>query len=243
MSEARKKLPKSVSFRGPFRFPKLSEPDFGNEKYPKPDGEFSVGLIGRADAKEVKAFLKELEPHYTAAIAEGAEKFKAMSVAARKKLEKQGVKGPIENPLFTEIYDKETEEPTGEIVFKFAGTASGERKKGPKAGTRWNWKPVIFDAKGKRIEKVPDIWGGTIGKVSFEMQPYFIESSGAAGLKLKLLGAQIIDLVSAGARTASDLGFEEEEGYEHKDTKPDGEFGDETGGDADDSDDDGSANF
>jgi hypothetical protein len=241
LSEARKKLPKFVSPKGPFRFPKLVEPDYGNEKYPKPDGEYSVQQVFKADSKEAKQLIKDLTPLYKEAIAEAAEKFKAMSVAARKKLERQGVKGPIENPLFNEIYDKETEEPTGEITFKFAGRASGERKKGPKAGTRWNWKPTIFDAKGKRIDKAPDIWGGTIGKVAFEAEPYFIEGSGAAGLKLKLLSVQIIDLVSGGSRSAADFGFEEEEGYAHEDA-PDEETFPE--GDADDdSDDDGSANF
>jgi hypothetical protein len=179
-----------------------------------------------ASNPEAKAFLTELEPHYKAALAEAAELFKALPVGTRKAFEKKGVKAPQANPLFTEIYDKETEEATGEIFFKFAMRASGEYKKGPKQGQRWNRKPTIFDAKGKRMTKLPSIWGGTIGKVAFEAVPYFIPGTAAAGLRLALVGVQIIDLVAGGERSAKDLGFGAEDGYEHSDT--DGPFEDES---------------
>lgn len=215
MSEAKKKLPQFTSPRGTFRYPKISEPDFGNEKFPKPDGEYSVQLVLQADSPEAKDIIGKLTPLYAAAMAEAAEAFKALPVGTRKAFEKKGVKGPVENPLFTELYDKETEEPTGEIVFKFAMKASGEYKKGPKAGKRWSRRPNIFDAKGKRMVKLPDIWGGTVGKVAFEAASYFITGTAAAGLRLPLVGVQIIDLVSGGERTAGSMGFGEEDGYEH----------------------------
>lgn len=216
MAEARKKLPQFTSERGTFRYPKLTEPDLGNEDYPKPDGEYSVQLVLKADSAEAKKMIATLTPLYKEAIAEAGQAFKDLPIASRKKLEKQKVKGPIENPLYAEIFDKETEEPTGEIAFKFGMKAGGTYKKGPKEGKSWSRKPMVFDAKGKRMDgKLPDIWGGTVGKVSFEAGPYFIPGSALAGLKLSLVAVQIIDLVQSGQRSAESLGFGEEEGYEH----------------------------
>jgi len=95
--------------------------------------------------------------------------------------------------------------------------ASGEVKNGPKKGQKWSRKPMIFDAAGQPMRKVPDIYGGTIGRVRFSLRPYFIKGTGAAGLKLALEAVQIIDLVSGGQRSASSCGFEAEEGYVHSD--------------------------
>lgn len=210
--------PKFISFKGAFKFPKLSEPDFGTDEYPKPDGEFSLKLVGQADAADVKKMIAELAPLHAAAVEKGKKLFKELPIATRKKLGELKV-----NPLFTEVYDKETEEPTGEIEFKFAMKHSGEYKKGPKAGKRWTRKPDIFDAKGNKMNPAPQIWGGTIGRVAFEIGTdqdgdpgYFIKGTGAAGLKLGLNAARILDLVSGGSREASDYGFDDEEdGYEY----------------------------
>ena len=219
----RKKNPTAISPRGPLKFPKIDKVDYGTKDYPKPNGEYSTKLVLEADAPETKAFLAKLMPIYREAMAEAAQKFKELKVETRKKLGKVQ-----ENDLFTTLYDQETEEPTGYIEFKFAMPASGERKD----KTKWSAKPSIFDAKGKPMTKVPEIWSGTEAKVSFECQPYFIPGTGAAGLKLKLKAVQIIDLVSGGQRTASSFGFGEEDGYTHDDAPdvPDednGGFGDE----------------
>ena len=50
-----------------------------------------------------------------------------------------------------------------------------------------------------------------------------------AGLSFYLNGAQVIDLVGPGARSAASLGFGEEEGYTAADSS---EFSDESEGDA-----------
>lgn len=205
MTERKKRVTLTTP-RGVFLFPKLTAPDFGNQKFPKPNGEYSVQMILKADEASTKAFLKKLQPYYDEAMEEAAEAFKALKVDVRKKLGKV-----TENDLFTTIYDQETEEPTGEIKFKFAMTASGVRKD----KTKWSAKPGIFDAKGKPMVKAPDIWSGTVGIVSFQPSAYFIPGTGAAGLKLGLAAAQIIDLVSNGSRSASSYGFGEEDGYEY----------------------------
>lgn len=208
--EKRKKLPQITTSAGTFRYPKLTEPDYGNDKFPKPDGEYSVQLMMSRDSPEAKQLIEILKPHYEEALAFAKEEFDKLPVGTRKKL-----KEISPNPFFTTVYDKETEEPTGEIIFKATKKASGVYKKGPKEGQKWTSKPVIFDAKGNRMVKVPSIWSGTVGKMAVELSPYFVAGTGACGLKLNLVGVQILDLVSAGERSASSLGFGVEEGYEY----------------------------
>jgi hypothetical protein len=204
------KKPSFTSPKGVFRFPALTKPDFGNEAFPKPNGEYKVQLIlSMADAQPL---IDKLAPLYAEAIVEGEDKFSKLKVEQRKKL-----KEFTANELFAEEYDKETEEPTGNVIFKFATTASGVNAK----GEAWSRKVPVFDAKGKPMPKPPAIWGGTIGKVSFECGTYFIAGTGAGGLKLYLSAAQILELVSTGSRNASGFGFGEEDGYSADDESPD----------------------
>lgn len=205
MADKKQKNPEFTSPRGVFVFPKLTEADYGNEKFPKPDGEYSVQL--RMPVADADAFIEaKLKGLLADAYAQAREEFAKLPVGTRKKL------GDItENDLVKIEYDKETEEETGYVLFKFAMKASGKTK----AGKAWSRKPVIFDAKGKKMVKVPAIWGGTEGKVSFEARPYFIPGTGAAGLKLALNAVQVIDLVSGGGRDAEGYGFGAEDGYEY----------------------------
>lgn len=205
------------------KYPKLDKPDYGSKDYPKPDGEYSTLGVMEAEDRAVKKFLADLAPHYQEAIELANEEFKKLKVETRKKL--GGVK---ENDLFTTLYDPETEEPTGFIQIKAAMKASGTRKD----KSVWKAKPDIYDAKGRPMTKVPEIWSGTKGILSLELQPYFIPGTGAAGLKLKLKAVQIIDLVSGGTRTASSHGFQSyDDGYEYEEPVED----DTTNEDEDDS--------
>src|SRR6202035_5432901 len=81
---------------------------------------------------------------------------------------------------------------------------------------KWSRRPAIFDAKGTSLKNCPTIWGGTVGKVGFSVVEggYFIPGTGAVGLKLGLEGVQIIDLRSGAARTAAQMGFDAEEGFD-----------------------------
>jgi len=199
---------KGTSPKGTFRYPALSKPDFGTKDYPNPDGAYKVGLILSED--EAQPLIKMLQPAYDKAMEEAEAAFAKLPVGTRKKL------GEVtKNDLYTVEYDKETEEPTGNLIFNFKMKASGTRKD----NTTWSAKPALFDAKGKPLLKVPEIWGGTIGKVSFEAIPYFVSGTGAAGLSLRLNAAQIIELRSGSSRDASDYGFGEEDGFEADDSQ------------------------
>ncbi|MDO8839668.1 MAG: hypothetical protein Q7V31_12145 [Parvibaculum sp.] len=226
----KKKLPTLTSPRMTLKWPKLNEPDYGSKDYPKEDGEFSTKGVLRLGSPECDALLKVLQPLHDEAVSLAEQAFKELKVDVRKKLEaKNGKKGVQINALYTAIYDKETEEPTGDVEFKFVTTASGVYKNGPKAGKRWNREVAIFDAKGIAMAKAPDIWGGTVAKVSYKASPYFIAGTGAAGLKLNLDAVQIIDLVSKGSRAASSYGFGEEDGgyeYDPSDDSTDDASGD-----------------
>lgn len=242
---ADRKITKMTTPRASFKWPKLTEPDYGTNQYPKPEGEYSTKLVFREDDPAFQSFRTKIEKAHAVAVENAREAFKELKVATRKKL------GDITiNEPFTVVYDQETEEPTGEVEMKVSMKASGEVKKGPRKGKKWSRKPQLFDAKGKPMMKVPDIWGGTVGKVSFTFASdgYFIPGTGACGISFQLEAAQIIDLVSGGQRQAGDYGFGEEDGYEHDDAvvededEEDDEFGDETGGE-DDDDPEGAADF
>lgn len=240
----RPKMIVATSPKGVFVFPKLNEPDYGSKDYPVPLGQYVVRLRVEKSDPKVQAFLTKVEAVLAEAKAAAEAKFKDMKVANKQKLKAaNGDTGLKANPLFTEIYDEETEQPTGEIEFKFQLPAKVEIKKGPRAGKVMTFKPIIADARGLPIpaNKLPPIWGGTVGIVSFEFQEggYFIEGSGLYGVKMRLLGVQIIDLKSGGERSAQSLGFKQEEGFSSDDLA---EREDDTTEDSDDTDGEGTPN-
>lgn len=217
MADKKPKAFKGTTPRGVFVFPALNKPDYGNDKFPKPDGEYKVTL--RYSEDEAQALIKLLEPEYEKALEAAEEEFQKLPIGTRKKL-----KEVTKNDLYQTEYDKETEEPTGYLLFKFTMKASGISKKDKK---QWTRKPSIFNAKGVALKNPPSIWGGSEGKVSFEANPYFIPGTGAAGLSLRLQAVQLIELVSEGSRSASSFGFGEEEGYDEANEFPDGDSGDD----------------
>ncbi|WP_043879582.1 DUF2815 family protein [Azorhizobium caulinodans] len=231
MAGKKSKDPSFTSPKGTFKFPRLTEPDF---KY-KAEGEYSLKLI--VPRPEAQPLIDKLQPLWDEAIDAGKAAFKELPVATRKKMEAQG-KGFTANPFFSPVYGDDEEE-TGEVEFKFSMTHSGEYKKGPKAGQKWTRSPSLFDAKGKPLPKSVQIWGGTLGRVSFEVAPYWVPGQASAGLSLRLKAVQVIDLVSGGQRSASSYGFTEEDGYQAPDDEPEGTEADSPdAGEATDEDDD-----
>ena len=211
----KKKYPRLVTPKGTFAFPKLRTPD---TKFKK-EGEYSVKLV--LDKKSADELIKKIQPHFDAAVKAGQEEYDGL-----KKVVKD--KNPFKTvDYFTPEYDDD-DEPTGNIVFSFKMTASGEYKNGPKKGQKWTRKPALFDAKGKPLPTKVEPWGGTVGKVSFEVVPFFTVGVGA-GVSLRLQAVQVIDLIQGGERGAKDYGFGEEDGYE-----ADEEFEGETSDDEDD---------
>lgn len=212
-----------ITPKGIFKFPNLIKPDFGTDKYPKEGGEYNVRLV--LPLEEAQPLIDKLQPEMDKAEEEAQAKFKELSVPQRKKLG-----APKAQDFYQEVYDRDTEEPTGEVEFRFAMKASGKNAKGEK----WERKPTIFDAKGKPVT-LKAIWGGTKGKVSFEVSPYFVDGTGVYGIKLYLRAVQVIELNQGGSRSASDFGFGQEDGFDSSEMEDDDSnsegFDDETGGD------------
>lgn len=224
MATQKKQNTQLISPRGVFVFPALNKPDYGTKDYPKPDGEYKVTLRVPTEVAEkwregaLKALIDQARE-------EAEQEFAKLPVATRKKL-----KEVTWNEVGTEEYDKATEEPTGFVLFKFTMKASGIRKADKKPWTR---KPQIFDARGKYLEKPPEIWGGSEGYVAFEASPYFIPGTGAAGVSLRLNAVQLVKLVQGGQRDAAAFGFAaQDDGFDSSEYEaPAEEFG---GGSGDD---------
>lgn len=206
------KRPQFTSPKGVFRFPKLTEPD---TKF-KAEGEYSVNVVFDASLPEVKKLMAMCDKEAAASLASAKEK--AKTPAEAKKWETKYLP-------YKEVEDDETGEPTGEVAFKFTMKASGVSKK---TGKPWTRKPVLFDAKGRRITDDINIGGGTEGKISFEVIPYAPTTTVGASVKLALEAVQIIDLKSWGEKSADQYGFGAEDGYSADETE--GRFEDESEG-------------
>jgi hypothetical protein len=229
--------PKFISPRGVWNYPALHEASKGSKDYPDPDGSYKVDLMLEADDKLTKGLLAKLEPLAQEALEKAKEEWEGTSVANRKKFPK----GPELQEFFTVEYDDETEKPTGRIRIRAKMKASGAYKEGHKKfGKRWNMKPDIFDGVGNVIKKVPPIWSGSEGKISFEVSPYYVPAQNTCGISFKLKAAQVLKLQTGSARSASDHGFEkEEDGFEYDENAFVDETAEKPSADTSEEDDDG----
>jgi len=212
--------------RAPAVYPKLdfANPDYGTEAYPIEGGAFSVQVRLVKSDPQVQALLAKLEKVMAQSEAEAQEKFAALPVATRKKLGE-----PKRQEFYTDVYDEEENE-TGEIILKFKMKHSGTTAK----GKDWKRYPQLIDAKLQKLKKGTAIWGGSIVRVSGGALPYWVAGQASYGVSLQLEGVQVIELVSAGGRSASEMGFEEEEGYDASEGFSEEDTSDDTGDDAGD---------
>lgn len=177
----------------------IAKPDYGNGKFKNDRGVYKVQLtIPNTKCQGmINAIVKCHEEDY----ANRVEEFKANppQVARGKKPQK-----PYEGDLpFCENED-------GTTTFFFKGYASyTDRKTGEN-------KPIVLrvvDSKGKRIEDVPMITGGSKLKVKFSMIPYGWSAVAGASVKLQLEAVQLIELASFnGADDDDDWGDDTYEG-------------------------------
>lgn len=197
MAEKKQKRITYTSPKGVFKWPKLTAPD---TKF-KEEGEYSVSLVIPSDTPGVDELVKMADDAAAASLAQAKKDAKTPAIA--KKWTTKYL--PYKNE------EDEDGEETGNIEFKFSMKASGVSKK---TGEPWSRKPALFDARGRGLPATVQIWGGTVGKIAFQLQPYASTPQSGASVKFALEAAQILDLVSNGQKEAGAYGFGEEEGYE-----------------------------
>ena len=95
----------------------------------------------------------------------------------------------------------------GFAFFKFKMKATGINRKTKES---FSQKPALFDSNKNPFPQSTSIWGGTKGKVAFNVKGYYVPALGA-GVTLQLKAVQIIDLVEGGSKQG-DL-FDKEDGY------------------------------
>ncbi len=196
MMSTNKPTPKRITTPvGTASYPYLTRPD---TKF-NPDGEYRVGLI--LPASEAKSLIKTIDEAMTDSLKEA----KAENPKKSKKMKQA-------NPPYAELTDDEGNE-TGEVQINFKQKALIK----PKNGQPFEKRPALFDSKGVPLPSNITIGSGSKLKVSFEIHPYYTDLVGA-GVSLRLMGVQVLELVEYTGQSADSFGFEKEDGFEYKAT-------------------------
>ena len=181
------KLKNYVSPKAVFKYPHLTKAD---TKF-NPDGEFKVTLCMKPDA--AKDFVNLIE-----------DEFKKSIELAKERNQGKTIKS-------ANLPYKINEE-TGDVEATFKLKAVG---KSSKTGNTWSQKPAIIDANGTPMQIEEIIYGGSEGKVSFNVVPWYTPMLGAS-VTLRLKAVQILKLVTAAEGAGESYGFQKEEGYQHQ---------------------------
>jgi hypothetical protein len=186
----RKKLQFHITPAGIAQYPRLTKPD---TKF-NPDGHYKVTLVlpGAEAQPLIELIDKAMGESLILARRENPTKAKTIKAATDKPYKAVTADDGNEN---------------GDYKFNFKMAASGRNKT---TGETWSRKPVLFDAKLKPLIN-PKVGGGSTIKVKFEMFLFYTPLVGA-GVSLRLLAVQILDLVEYGGASAD--GFAAEDGYE-----------------------------
>lgn len=199
---------------GTLIWPKLASPDDykGKKTYSakiRLNEEDSQALIAKIEA--------ELAKFWPIAKAELEEKLAEAKTGKQKAEAKKALEEMAEaEKSYKPAYDDDGNE-TGEYEFNFKmpDHFMGKDKKPV------FMKPDVFDAKGKVLKVVPEVWGGTTAIVAGELRPYSMPIG--VGISLRLKAVQLIELAGAGGqKDASSYGFGQQEGYEGSDEEPEG---------------------
>lgn len=223
MLKERKDYKSYYTPRGVAIFPSVTEPDY---KF-KAEGEYHVRLRLAPDAPGLDALIKAADDLIDEAYEAKAEQLRKEKKGA---LLKELKKAP--NPIKPEL-DPETGDETGFVVLRASMKARIDIKNGPKAGTSFEKKPDLFNAKGKSLHNPPKIGNGSEMKLNVTPMDYFMAKGTEVGVRFELNAAQIlVARDSGGERGADYYGFGEEDGDDIVDGEaPQGGFSDESGDD------------
>ena len=181
----------------------LSKPDYGNEErgFGNPRGVYKVDLTIPNKDPRCQRMVDEIVKCHEEAYAAAVEEYEANPPAvARGKKPLKPYEGDM--PFF--------DNGDGTTTFKFKAYASYQDKK-TKETKHINM--VVVDSKGKKIEDVPIIGGGSKLKVKYSLIPYKWNTAVGASVKLQLESVMLVELATFGS-DGDDWGDEiVEDGY------------------------------
>ena len=173
-----------ISVTGSFIYPHLVRPDV---KF-SAEGEYKVTLkVKKSDAVEM---VKVLDQALIDSLADAEKKNKGKKVKEAPK--PYAVEGD-------------------NVFFKYKMKASGTNKK---TNEKFVQRPALFDAKKNPIPNGTSIWGGSLGKIAYQLVPYYVPAIGA-GVSARLKAVQITKLVEGSGSASADL-FTKVDGFETK---------------------------
>lgn len=175
----------------------IAKADFGTGSFASERGKYKVNLTVPSDKAQpiIDKIVKLYESDYAKRLAE--HKKNPPPVVKGKKPPLAPYQGDL--PFF--------ENDDGTVTFKFMAYDRYE-----KDGEVIMLPLKVVDAKGKRIEKVPNVSGGSEGKVRFSMFAYGWSNVAGASVKLQLDSFMLTKLVEFAAG-GDDWGGQEEDGY------------------------------
>lgn len=193
----------------------------GTAGYPNfvvPDTKFVAGGVYKTDwigdmaDPKVVAILAQIDKASDEGFEAAKEQLATELAEAKTAKDKAKVQALIDNVTRHAPYEEVTDdanEPTGEVKLAMKMNATITKKD----GTVIKQKPALFDAKGKPANCNP--WSGSRIATRFEMVPYYMKSTGLAGVTLRLKSAQVVELVSGSGGSAASQGFEvHDDGFE-----------------------------
>lgn len=208
---------KGITPVGTASYPKLTVPD---TKY-KATGEYSTKMVFAAE--DIQPLIDQYEKEQQRYFEE--QKAELMAGDGKSKAKAKALKLAADKPYKPE-FDDEGEE-TGNVVINFKMPARVVREGKPDLIL----KPDVFDAAGKQLTKVPEVWSGSRLKIAYELRPF--NTAIGVGVSMRLKGVQIIELRQGGQRDAASYGFGAEDGYTADDEAPSsGTFGDDSSDDS-----------
>lgn len=218
MAEKKEQFKSFTTPKGEALWPHLTKPDTKFD----PNGDFRVRLLLNPDDKGVKELISEIDTLVDQTYDEALE---GMSPKDRKLKGDKLTKSYPHQPH----YDEEGNE-TGLLVFNL----KRKHKVTKKDGTVLTFRVGIFDGKGKPIKNPRfTIGNGSILKANGQFVPFYNAATNQAGVSLRLMNVQIIDLVEYGGGTPSGFGDEGDDGWAYNaEDYSDGNFGNTSEGEA-----------
>lgn len=205
MSDTKTKRPALERFMTPLgtlSYPKLNKPDEfkGKKRWQAPL------KVARDDVQDM---LDKYDVLFDKAWEDAQAEAKARLADAKTGADKQKAKKALDglaqaSKAYEDVLDDDGNE-TGFVLLRIQMNAEVE-----KDGKVRQLKPDFFDAKGKVLKVVPNIWGGTTAHLAGQFNPY--SSTTGVGVSLRLNAVQIIELSNGSSRGASEYGFGAQEG-------------------------------